>query len=114
MTGWAGRRAIRSKPDLCTSVHRCHFVSVAQSIFSSVHHRRNPGAAMSDRAFVATRKGLFTLERTANGRAHWAVKDVAFLGDNCPMFLPDERDGTLYAALSHGHFGSKFHRSPDA
>jgi hypothetical protein len=68
---------------------------------------------MSDRAFVATRKGLFTLERSANGRAKWDIKDVAFLGDKCPMFLPDGGDGTFYAALSHGHFGSKLHRSTD-
>jgi hypothetical protein len=29
------------------------------------------------------------------------------------MVLPDCRDGTLYAALDHGHFGVKLHRSPD-
>jgi hypothetical protein len=35
---------------------------------------------------------------------------VHFLADNVPMFLPDARDGTIYAALNHGHFGNKFHR----
>ena len=29
------------------------------------------------------------------------------------MLLPDTRDGSLYAALNHGHFGNKFHRSDD-
>jgi photosystem II stability/assembly factor-like uncharacterized protein len=29
------------------------------------------------------------------------------------MLLPDSRDGTLYAALEHGHFGTKLHASGD-
>jgi photosystem II stability/assembly factor-like uncharacterized protein len=66
---------------------------------------------MSQRIFVATRKGLFTLGRGAGGR--WAVSRVAFLGDNVSMVLPDPRDGSAYAAIDHGHFGSKIHRSRD-
>ena len=66
---------------------------------------------MSDRLYVATRKGLFTLQRGADGK--WTIRDAAFLGDNVPMVLADSRDGALYAALSHGHFGSKLHRSTD-
>jgi hypothetical protein len=54
---------------------------------------------VSDRIWVATRKGLFRLE--GNGR--WAISGVAFLGDNVSMVLPDRRDGTVYAALDHGH-----------
>jgi hypothetical protein len=37
-----------------------------------------------------------------------------FLGIGVPMLLPDPRDGTLYAAVEHGHFGTKLHRSNDA
>ncbi len=29
------------------------------------------------------------------------------------MVLDDRRDGTVYAALNLGHFGSKLHRSTD-
>ena len=29
------------------------------------------------------------------------------------MLLHDPRDGTLYAAVEHGHFGTKFHASRD-
>lgn len=65
---------------------------------------------MPTRAYVATRKGLFTIEPD-NGR--WVVARAAFVGDNVPMVLRDRRDGTLYAALNHGHFGSKLHRSTD-
>lgn len=67
---------------------------------------------MSDRLYVATRKGLFTLERS--GSAHWEVTGPpAFLGDPVTMLLDDPRDGTLYAALNLGHFGVKLRRSDD-
>ena len=65
---------------------------------------------MSDRLFVATRKGLFTITRSA-GR--WALSEPAFLGDPVTAILHDPRDGTLYAALNLGHFGVKMRRSKD-
>jgi hypothetical protein len=63
---------------------------------------------MSDRLFVATRKGLFTVTRS-NGR--WSLGEPAFLGDPVTNVLPDARDGVLYAALNLGHFGVKMRRS---
>jgi hypothetical protein len=65
---------------------------------------------MSDRAFVATRKGLFTIRRQAG---QWRVSAAAFVADNVTLVLPDVRDGSIYAALDHGHFGAKMHRSTD-
>jgi hypothetical protein len=65
---------------------------------------------MSDRLYLATRKGLFTAEPNGSG---WAITAAAFLGDNVQMVLPDPRDGALYACLGHGHFGVKVHRSRD-
>jgi hypothetical protein len=65
---------------------------------------------MSDRVFVATRKGLFTLRRGASG---WRIAATRFLGDPVPIVFHDARDGALYAALDHGHFGPKLHRSDD-
>jgi hypothetical protein len=65
---------------------------------------------MSDRIYVATRKGLFTLER---GKSAWSVAKVDFLGDPVTMVLRDRRDDSLYAALRLGHFGPKIHRSRD-
>ncbi len=67
---------------------------------------------MSDRILVATRKGLFSIDR-GRGRARWNVAGVTFLGDNASMVLPDSRDGSTYVALGHGHFGVKLHRSSD-
>ncbi len=67
---------------------------------------------MSDRLYVGTRKGLFLYERS--GRGEWKVARTAFVGDPLSYVLPDERDGTLYAALNLGHFGVKLHRSFDS
>ena len=66
---------------------------------------------MSQRFSVATRKGLFTIERQTGSR--WAITAGSFLGDNLSYVQPDSRDGSIYAALDHGHFGAKLHRSPD-
>jgi hypothetical protein len=68
---------------------------------------------MSTRLHVATRKGLFTIDRTGSTGDGWAVSDVAFLGDNCSMLLHDPRTGHLFCALDHGHFGCKLQRSRD-
>ena len=65
---------------------------------------------MSDRLYVATRKGLFTIER--DGKT-WDISGASFVGDPVSMLLDDARDGTLYAALNLGHFGVKLHRSTD-
>ncbi|RKY18006.1 MAG: exo-alpha-sialidase [Planctomycetota bacterium] len=63
---------------------------------------------MVERIQVGTRKGLFTLRRVDGA---WAIDDeVAFLGVPVPMLHHDARDGADYAALDHGHFGSKLHR----
>lgn len=64
---------------------------------------------MNDRLLVATRKGLFTLER----RDGWRIVRTAFLGDPVSIVLADARSDTLYAALNLGHFGVKLHRSRD-
>ncbi|HET9956883.1 MAG TPA: hypothetical protein VFQ61_20445 [Polyangiaceae bacterium] len=60
--------------------------------------------------FVATRKGLFTIAKHLGA---WDIVDVSFEGDNVSMVLPDTRDGAVYVAIQHGHFGSKLHRSDD-
>ena len=66
---------------------------------------------MSDRLFVATRKGLFAVERESRG---WALREPWFLGDPVTAVVPARASGTLYAALNLGHFGVKMRRSKDA
>ena len=63
---------------------------------------------MSDTILVSTRKGLFTVTRAGTS---WEITTADFLGDNVSLAHVDRRDGTRYAALDHGHFGVKLHRS---
>ena len=69
---------------------------------------------MTDRAWVATRKGLFELRRRAG---QWQIAGHSFLGDPVSMLLPPPADvpgGRMLAALNLGHFGVKLHASDDA
>ena len=70
---------------------------------------------MSQRAWVATRKGLFELQRMAGG---WRIARVSFLGEPVSAVLPPQSagqaDGRMLAALNLGHFGVKVHASDDA
>lgn len=63
------------------------------------------------RAWVATRKGLFELCRRDGG---WAIARVSFLGEPVSMVLPPQPSGRMLAALNLGHFGVKLHASDDA
>jgi hypothetical protein len=65
-------------------------------------------ADMSDTILVSTRKGLFWVVRR-NGS--WTIDRTDFLGDNVTLTLTDPRNGYHIAALDHGHFGVKIHRS---
>lgn len=61
---------------------------------------------MSDRLFVATRKGLFEVRK---GARSWGVANAWFVGDHCPMVLPDPRNGAVFVAVHHEHFGDRMH-----
>lgn len=58
---------------------------------------------------ISTRKGLFVAVPAGGG---YRVTRAAFVGDNVTLTLVDPRGG-WYAALDHGHFGAKLHRSED-
>ncbi|HEX9793184.1 MAG TPA: exo-alpha-sialidase [Planctomycetota bacterium] len=59
---------------------------------------------------VATRKGLFVLDRRGGTRPGWRISKVHFLGDPVSIVLPDPRDDAVYAGLDLGHFGCKLRR----
>lgn len=65
---------------------------------------------MADQALISTRKGLFVFHRK-NG--DWNVTANHFGGAAVTLTFRDPRDGAMYAALRHGHFGPKLHRSDD-
>ncbi len=62
---------------------------------------------MAKKLLIATRKGLFTATINARG---FSVAGPDFAGVPVSMVLADPRDGSRYAALDHGHFGTKLHR----
>ena len=66
---------------------------------------------MSTRMYVATRKGLFTLDRKAGSR--WTVSGPAFLGDHVTVVQADPDGEAVLAAQRLGHFGVKMQRSRD-
>ncbi|MGQ0702615.1 MAG: exo-alpha-sialidase [Gemmatimonadales bacterium] len=66
---------------------------------------------MSNEILLATRKGLFSTDPGPNGS--WQLREAGFMGSNVSQVLTDPRDGARYAALNHGHFGVKLHRSDD-
>jgi hypothetical protein len=66
---------------------------------------------MTDRAWIATRKGLFELRLRER---KWKIKRVSFLGEPVSMMLPPGPNGGMLAALNLGHFGVKVHVSENA
>ncbi len=62
---------------------------------------------MSQQLLVGTRRGLFTIDRVGS---EYGVVDTSSLGVPVTAVLHDRRDATTYAALDHGHFGTKLHR----
>lgn len=63
---------------------------------------------MANTLHVATRKGLFTFNRKGDA---WQPHANAFLG--VPVSAVHDDGETIFAALNHGHFGDKLHRSDD-
>jgi hypothetical protein len=65
----------------------------------------------TDRAWAATRKGLFELRRR-NGQ--WQIERLSFTADPVTMLLPPDASGHMLAGLNLGHFGAKLQASDDA
>ncbi len=66
---------------------------------------------MARRLAIGSRKGLIFYSADGDG---WKYDGVHFRGTPVSMVMQDRRDGSLYAALEHGHFGPKLHRSDDS
>ena len=59
---------------------------------------------------LGTRKGTVIINRDANG---WKAQPICHQGIPVCYAARDPRDGTLWAALDHGHWGPKLSRSRD-
>lgn len=66
---------------------------------------------MSASIWIGTRKGLFIARKKGSA---WGIVERAFLGVPVSMLLVEADSGYAYAALDHGHFGVKLHRSVNA
>jgi photosystem II stability/assembly factor-like uncharacterized protein len=64
----------------------------------------------SDRILVGTRKGTFLVDR--NG-SRWRPRLSGHVGAGVNFVARDPHEGTLWAALGHGHWGAKLSRSTD-
>lgn len=65
---------------------------------------------MKSTLLIGTRKGLVVC-RKKNG--HWRPSALHFDGIPVSIAYEDERQGTWWACLDHGHWGVKLHRSND-
>lgn len=65
---------------------------------------------MKQTMLLGTRKGFISYEWRNN---QWKAASFAFEGVPVSMAYADPRNGTWWAALDHGHWGVKLHRSKD-
>ncbi|MDP2304883.1 MAG: glycosyl hydrolase [Pseudomonadota bacterium] len=68
----------------------------------------------SSTLLLGTRKGLLTFRaRGSGGSDRWELDTVAFSGQPVSFAFRDARTGATWAAIDHGHWGQKLHRSTD-
>ncbi|BBL57249.1 WD40/YVTN/BNR-like repeat-containing protein [Methylomonas koyamae] len=65
---------------------------------------------MTDTILLGTRKGTVIIDRSSAG---WRPRPIVHAGIPVCYAARDTRDGTLWAALDHGHWGPKLSRSRD-
>jgi photosystem II stability/assembly factor-like uncharacterized protein len=71
---------------------------------------RTKSAPSGERLLVATRKGLFDVRR--KGRS-WTIGAPKLKGLTIANAVRDERNGSVWASIDHGHWGVKLARSRD-
>lgn len=67
--------------------------------------------SQKNKLLISTRKGLVTYSKNSSGK--WKYENVHFLGLPVSMAYADKANGTWWACLDHGHWGSKLHKSSD-
>jgi photosystem II stability/assembly factor-like uncharacterized protein len=65
---------------------------------------------MKSTLLLGTRKGLVAYQLRNN---RWQVENLSFEGQPVSIAYADHRNGIWWAALEHGHWGVKLHRSKD-
>lgn len=65
---------------------------------------------MPDQILLATKKGTLILDRAGK---RWKPRPIAHAGMSISYAARDPRDGTLWSAMDHAHWGPKLSRSRD-
>jgi hypothetical protein len=65
---------------------------------------------MRSTLLLGTRKGFISYQFK---KGKWKNENLSFEGVPVSIAYADERNGTWWAALDHGHWGVKLHRSND-
>jgi hypothetical protein len=65
---------------------------------------------MSDHILLGTRKGTLIIDRK---QGRWTPRPIAHAGMSISYVARDPRDGTIWAAMDHAHWGPKLSRSKD-
>ncbi|HVJ92680.1 MAG TPA: sialidase family protein [Labilithrix sp.] len=65
---------------------------------------------MSNQILLGTRKGTIIFDRKADG---WKPRPIAHAGLSISYAARDPRDGTIWVAMDHAHWGPKLSRSRD-
>ena len=65
---------------------------------------------MSQQLIIGTRKGTLILDRQ---HGNWRPRPIAHAGMSISYAARDPRDGTIWAAMDHAHWGPKLSRSRD-
>lgn len=65
---------------------------------------------MSNQVLLGTRKGTVIIDRKGND---WSARPLAHAGMSISYACRDRRNGTLWAAMDHAHWGPKLSRSSD-
>lgn len=110
-SGKSARRS--SSASSRTTVHSSARLSCGRESRPATANRGKASGGVVE-LLIATRKGLFQIRRgSGRGASAWRIARTSFLGSNVSIVLRDPRSRTMYAALDHGHFGVKLHRSRD-
>ena len=65
---------------------------------------------MSDQILLGTKKGTLILDRKTSG---WTPRTIEHAGMSISYVARDPRDGTIWSAMDHAHWGPKLSRSKD-
>src|SRR5262245_49189324 len=87
-----------------------HTAASVLGLFLETHSAIGSRPIMSDHILLGTRKGTLIIDRKSG---KWTPRPIAHAGISISYAARDPRDGTMWAAMDHAHWGPKLSRSKD-